>query len=182
MTRPRKQLKPLVTVAALFALALMQNDRAVSASADPWKALAFLEGTWDAQVQAGSAGAQSNGKYTFKPELKHHVLVRSSETDAACKGPASFDCRHSDVLYVYQEAENPALKAIYFDNEGHVIHYDVSTPDPTTAIFISKASPSKPQFRLIYELKNAVMSGRFQMGLGGQAEWKSYLEWSGAKR
>jgi hypothetical protein len=182
MTRLRIKLKTLVTVAALLALALMQNDRALSASTDPWKALAFLEGTWDAHVQAGSAGAQGNGRYTFKPELKHHVLVRSSEADAACKGPASFDCEHSDVLYVYQEAENQSLKAIYFDNEGHVIHYDVSTPDPTTAILISEASTSKPQFRLIYELKNAVMSGRFQMRMPGQAEWKSYLEWSGAKR
>jgi hypothetical protein len=175
-------MKTSVTVAALLALALMQSDRARSASASPWKALAFLEGTWDAHEQAGAAGAQSDGKYTFKPELKHHVLVRSSEAYAACKGPASFDCKHSDVLYVYQEAENQPLKAIYFDNEGHVIHYDVSTPNPTTAIFISEASTSAPQFRLIYELKNAVMSGRFQIRMPGQAEWKSYLEWSGAKR
>ena len=175
-------MKTLVTVAALLALALVQNDPALSASANPWKALAFLEGTWDAHAQGGAAGAESDGKYTFKPELKHHVLVRSSEAYAACKGPASFDCKHSDVLYVYQEAENQPLKAIYFDNEGHVIHYDVSTPNPTTAIFISEASTSAPQFRLIYELNNAVMSGKFQIRMPGQAEWKSYLEWSGAKR
>jgi len=66
-----KNLKTFVSVAALFALTLMQNIRALSGPADPWKALAFLEGTWDAHTQAGSAGAQSNGKYTFKPDLKH---------------------------------------------------------------------------------------------------------------
>lgn len=171
-----------VAVAALFSLALVQDERALSAPADPWKALAFLEGTWDAHAQAGSSGAQSIGKYTFKPELKHHVLVRTSEAYAACKGPADFDCEHGDVLYVYQEAENQPLKAIYFDNEGHVIHYDVSTPNSSTAIFVSDASRSGPQFRLVYELKDAVMSGKFQMRMPGQAEWKSYLEWSGAKR
>ena len=181
MPRIRKQSNTLLAVAALVALALTQNDRALSASADPWKALAFLEGSWDAHTQAGSAGAQGNGMYTFKPELRNHVLVRSSESYAACKGPASFDCEHNDVLYVYQETKNQPLKAIYFDNEGHVIHYDVSTPDAKTAVFLSAAS-SGPQFRLVYELKNAVMSGKFQVRMPGQAEWKSYLEWSGAKR
>jgi hypothetical protein len=171
-----------VAVAALFALALALNGRSVSASTDPWKALGFLEGTWDAHAQAGSAGAQSSGMYTFKFELKRHVLARNSEAYAACQGPATFDCKHSDLLYVYQEAENQTLKAIYFDNEGHVIHYAVSTPDSSTAIFISDASPSGPQFRLVYELKDSVMWGKFQMRMPGQAEWKSYLEWSGAKK
>jgi len=87
-----------------------------------------------------------------------------------------------DVMYVHQDAQNQPLKAIYFDNEGHVIHYDVSTPDSTTAKFISGASPSGPQFQLIYHLKDAVMSGKFQMRMPGQAEWKSYLEWTGAKK
>jgi hypothetical protein len=178
----RKQSNGLLAVAAFLALAVPQSDPAFSATADPWQALAFLEGTWDARAQGGSAGAQSNGQYTFKPELKHHVLVRSSEAYAACKGPTSFDCEHSDLLYVYQEAENQPLKAIYFDNEGHVIRYDVSTPDSTSAVFLSEASPTAPQFRLVYVLKDAVMSGKFQMRMPGQAEWKSYLEWSGAKR
>ena len=173
-------MKSLVAVAAFCALALTQNDRALSAPADPWRALAFLEGTWDARAQAGSARAQGTGTYAFKPELKHHVLVRRSNS-TACKGPADFDCQHSDVLYVYQEAQDQPLKAIYFDNEGHVIHYAVSTPDSSTAIFISDVAPSGPQFRLVYELKDSVMRGKFQMRMPGQADWKSYLEWSGAK-
>jgi len=177
----RGNLKTFVAIAALAALALTQNERAVSASADSWKALAFLEGTWDAHTQAGSAAAQGDGTYTFKPELKNHVLIRQSNA-TACKGPANYDCEHSDVLYVYQEAETQPLKAIYFDNEGHVIHYTVSTPDSSTAIFISDPSSSGPQFRLVYELKSAVMSGKFQMRMPGQAAWKSYLEWSGGKK
>jgi len=118
----------LVTAAAIVAFNLAQSDPALSATAeDPWKALNFLEGTWNARTQSGSAGAQVSGTYTFKAELKHHVLARHSEL-AACKGPKSYDCKHSDLLYLYQEAEGQPLRAIYLDNEGHVIHYAVSTP------------------------------------------------------
>ena len=175
-------MKSFIAAAFLLGLTLAQCNQALSAPTDPWKALGFLEGTWDAHTQGGAAGAQTSGTYTFKPELKHHVLVRSSSASAACRGPKSFDCEHGDVLYVYQEAEGHPLRAIYFDNEGHVIHYDVSTPDSTTAMFISAPSQTGPQFRLVYELKDAVMSGKFQMRMPGQAEWKSYLEWNGAKK
>jgi hypothetical protein len=175
-------MKSLVVAAFLAGLTLAPYDRAFPAPTDRWEALHFLEGTWDARTLGGSANAQSSGAYTFKFELKHHVLVRRSEDSAACKGPANFDCEHSDVLYVYQDAENQPLKAIYFDNEGHVIHYDVSTPDLTTAIFISAASPSAPQFQLVYQLRDKMMSGKFQMRMPGKTEWKSYLEWNGAKK
>jgi hypothetical protein len=64
-----------------------------------------------------------------------------------------------------------------------VIHYDVSTPDSTTAIFLSDRSQPGPQYRLIYELKGATMSGKFQMHMPGQqSDWKSYLEWTGERR
>jgi hypothetical protein len=174
-------MKGLAVAAALFALNLVQSDLALSAPTDPWKALGFLEGTWEARTQGGSAEAQVSGTYTFKPELKHHVLARHSDP-AACKGPDAFDCKHSDLLYIYQEAKGQPLKAIYLDNEGHVIHYAVSTPESTTAIFISEESSSGPQFQLVYQLKDAVMSGKFQMRMPGQTEWKSYLEWSGSKK
>jgi hypothetical protein len=71
-------MKGLVTAAALLALNLVQSDPTLSATAeDPWKALSFLEGTWDARAQSGSAGAQVSGTYTFKAELKRHVLARN---------------------------------------------------------------------------------------------------------
>jgi hypothetical protein len=175
------KLKSFVALTVLLALILTQHDRALSAPTDPWSALGFLEGTWAAHTQGGSAGAQSSGTYTFEPELKQHVLARHS-TAAACKGPEVYDCEHSDILYVYQNAAGQPLRAIYFDNEGHVIHYAVSTPNSTTAIFISEPSSSGPQFRLVYELIGALMSGKFQMRMPGQVEWKSYLEWSGAKK
>jgi hypothetical protein len=148
-------------------------------AADPWKTLKFLEGTWDAKTEGGTAGANGTGPYRFQFELGGHVLARHSQTDQ-CTGPADFNCQHGDLLYVYPEGA--ALKAIYFDNEGHVIHYDISTPSAATAVFLSEASRPGPQFRLIYERKGMVMSGKFQMRMPGDATWKSYLEWSGTKK
>jgi hypothetical protein len=144
---------------------------------DPWKALSFLEGTWVATAQ-GSGDVSSSGRYTFRRELDGTILARHSTSDPGCKGPAEFDCKHGDLLYLY--AEGGGIKAIYFDNEGHVIHYDVSTPEATTAVFLSEARPG-PRFRLTYVLKGGVMSGRFEMQMPGQTEWKLYLEWSGGK-
>jgi hypothetical protein len=152
-----------------------------SVTSDPWKALSFLQGTWEAKA-TGDGGVSASGSYTFRTELGDHILARHSSRDAGCKGPSTFDCDHGDLLYVYQDAPGQAFKAIYFDNEGHVIHYLVSTPAPATALFLSDGSQPGPQFRLVYELKGAVMWGKFQMQMPGQTEWKSYLEWSGAKQ
>jgi hypothetical protein len=176
-------MKILVVAAFLSASFLFaQTSSEPAAGADPWKALSFLEGTWEAKTQGGSADAKSAGSYTFEPELDHHILARHSKVDGGCDGPATFDCQHGDLLYVYQDAKGEPLKAIYFDSEGHVIHYDISAPNPATAIFASEASRPGPQFRLVYELRGAVMSGKFQLRMPGQTEWKSYLEWSGAKK
>jgi uncharacterized glyoxalase superfamily protein PhnB len=75
-----------------------------------------------------------------------------------------------------------AQEAIDFYNEGHVIHYEVSTPTPTTATFLSNPSQPGPQFRLSYELKGSTMYGKLQMRMPAQTEFKSYLEWSGERK
>ena len=146
-----------------------------SAQTDAWKPLRFLMGTWDAKTLGGSAGAASSGSYSFQLELRDHILARHS-SGAGCKGPASFDCEHGDLLYVYRDAASQPYKAIYFDNEGHVIHYDVSIPSPGSVVFLSG------DYRLSYELKGSSMYGKFQMRAPGQAEFASYLEWSGEKK
>lgn len=174
------------TGTALAAVALLITTGALRAQTqakpDPFAKLTFLQGTWDAK--AAGQGTAAVGTYTFRLELKEHVLARHSTSAEACKGPATFDCEHGDLLYVY--ADGPGLKAIYLDNEGHVIHYDVSAPEPGTAMFLSEAaqagSPMGPQFRLVYVLKDGVMSGKFQMRMPGGTEWRSYLEWSGGKK
>jgi hypothetical protein len=161
----------------LFALSL--GAQTSTQPADPWQSLTFLEGTWRAETGAGST-AKVAGTYTFAKELRGHVLARHS-TVAGCTGPESFDCQHGDLLYIFAERPGEGLKAIYFDNEGHVIHYALSTPDASTVIFLSEPGPG-PRFRLVYHRENSVMSGKFQMQMPGQEIWNSYLEWSGSKQ
>jgi hypothetical protein len=50
-------------------------------------------------------------------------------------------------MVIYREKDGP--RAIYFDNEGHVIRYGVvSTPDSVS--FVSDSLPTAPRYRLTY--------------------------------
>ena len=143
-------------------------------------ALKFLLGTWEAKTApGGSADASALGTYTFHSDLAGTIITRISSADS-CKGPASFDCQHHDSLTIYQDAGDPVAHALYADSEGHVLHYDISTPDANTAVFLTTAPG--PRFRLMYHLEGGVMSGKFQVSPPGATEFKSYLEWSGTKK
>ena len=167
---------------ALLALGVILGAQPRTAPvADPWQALRFLAGTWEARTQGGAAGAAGSGTYTFHFELRGHVLVRRAES-ANCSGPAGFDCEHNDLLYIYVEPPGQSPRAIYFDNEGHVIHYEIATPAPDAAVFTSTPTGAGPQFRLVYRLKGKVMEGKFQMRAPGAADFRSYLEWSGERK
>jgi hypothetical protein len=151
------------------------------APADPWAGLRFLLGSWEAKATGGMAQAQASAAYAFRLELRDHVLARHS-SGGACIGLEDFDCQHVDLLYVYPAGNGQTLEANYFDNEGHVIHYDVSTPKPGTVVFLSDASQPGLQFRLSYELVEGVMTGKFQIQMPGQTEFASYLAWSGKRQ
>jgi hypothetical protein len=173
-------MKSLFVLPAL-AIALSAHAQNASQSTNPFQSLSFLIGTWEAKT-AASNGITASGTYVFQLELKNHILARhTTSNSAACKGPADFDCEHGDLLYIYADSPGQTLRAIYFDNEGHVIHYIVTAPTATTAEFLSDPSAPGPQFRLLYELKGTIMSGKFQMRMPGQQDWRSYLEWTGPR-
>jgi hypothetical protein len=170
----------VITACGLSAQTLAKTEQ-IPAKTDPWAGLRFLLGSWEAKTTGGVAQAQASGVYAFQLELRDHVLARHS-TSGACKGPEDFNCQHGDLLYIYPVGNGEALKAIYFDNEGHVIPYEVSTPKPGTVIFLSDSAQPGPQFRLSYQLAEGVMTGKFQLKMPGQKEFTSYLEWSGTRQ
>jgi hypothetical protein len=176
--------KQITAIFFVLALGVMSCPAQTTAPApDPWQPLKFLTGTWEARTSnvsgGATAGAQVVGVYSFNFELNNHILARHSSS-AGCKAPTDFDCEHRDLLYLY--TEGPEIKATYFDNEGHVIHYNVTTPTAASAIFVSDPSTPGPQFRLVYERKDAILSGKFQMRMPGKSDFQSYLEWSGSKK
>jgi hypothetical protein len=176
-------MKFLLLVSSAFMLALPAAAQKIpQRAADPFQPISFLIGAWEART-INNPSVTAVGAYNFQAELNGHVVTRHSIADTAkCKGPADLNCEHSDMLYIYADAPGQPLHAIYFDNEGHVIHYTVTALTPTSAEFLSNPQQPGPQFRLIYELKGTVMSGKFQMRMPGQPDWKSYLEWSGSKK
>jgi hypothetical protein len=169
-------------LALLAALGLLaQTPVQTPAKADPWAGVRFLIGSWEAKTTGGVAQAQVSAGYSFRLELRDHVLARHSRS-GVCAAPEDFDCQHSDLLYIYPAANGRAFEAIYFDNEGHVIHYDVSTPKAGTAVFLSDASQPGPQYRLSYELADGALTGKFELKMPGHTDFLSYLEWSGKRR
>lgn len=100
-------------------LAFSQNDKP---SWDSWK---IVIGDW-AGTGTGDPG-QGSGGFSFKPDLQGSVLVRKSHSEyPASQGRPAIV--HDDLMVVY--AEQGRTRAIYFDNEGHVVNYTPSfSPD-----------------------------------------------------
>ena len=186
-------MKRFLTASLLAAATLSLSAQSPATPANPLDSLHFLLGTWSAKTTApdGSSAAAVSGTYTFRTDLNGHAIERTSSADS-CKAPTSFDCDHHDRLTIFTDpnglssVHRATLFAFYLDNEGHVIYYTVSTPDPHTAIFLSQSAPSTPKFRLIYHLEGdgpkAVMSGKFQYAAPGSDEYHSYLEWTGTRQ
>ena len=60
---------------------------------------------------------------------------------------------HDDLLIIYQQPGELPFRAIYFDNEGLIIHYTLTFPTKQPAVvFESEANETSPRARLIYEM------------------------------
>jgi hypothetical protein len=109
-----------------------------------WNAFKFLIGDW---VGEGTgAPGEGSGGFSFSYDLQNTVLVRKNFANyPATKDRPAFT--HDDLMIVYQEGGK--TKAIYFDNEQHVIDYSVSvSSDSNSIVFVSDAMASAPRFRL----------------------------------
>jgi len=178
---PASTQPPAQTSTQPAAPASTQPPALASTKSDPWAGIRFLLGSWEAKTTGGVAQAQVSAGYSFRLELRDHVMARHSRSKS-CSAPDDFNCLHSDLLYISHAATGQSLEAIYFDNEGHVLHYAVSIPKPGTAVFLSDAAQPGPQYRLSYTYLEGVMSGQFEMKLPGQTDFTSYLEWSGTRQ
>lgn len=139
-----------------------------------WAPLAFLFGDWDG-IGSGAPG-ESAGRFSLREDLGGNVLVRRNEADTP-RG------RHEDLMVVYHAAPGPD-RAIYFDNEGHVIHYTLEAASaPGQATFVSDAVAGMPRFRLTYRLNDdGTVNIAFAIAPPGAAEFKTYLEGAARRR
>ena len=143
---------------ALLAALLVFALPAPGADRTPLDGLAFLIGSWEAVP--GPDGAR--GASTFRFDVQGRVLVRTNRADYPAAGgrPAS---SHEDLMVVFVEGAPPA-KAIYFDNEGHVIRYTVAALTPKGVTFVSEAASGQPRYRLTYTmLADDRLAGEFAL-------------------
>jgi hypothetical protein len=117
-------------------------------SAD-FKQLEFLLGQWTAD----------GGAFSFEQQLNKKIIVRHNTAP-----------NHEDLLVIYTEGEP---RAIYFDNEGHVIRYNIAVPYENRVVFESDSNPS---YRLTYWLDHDSLNGKFEIA------GKAYLNWSSRRK
>ena len=141
--------------------------------------LTFLLGEWEAA--GGGQPGQGTGTAAFARSLQDRVIIRTSyaEYPASKTAPAS---RHDDLMVIYA-GEGERIRADYYDNEGHIIHYTVTAAVPGEASFVSDAISGAPRFRLSYKLgADGLLKGEFAIAPPGKPDtFARYLAWESRK-
>ncbi len=136
-------------IAAFLLPALISAQE--SKDLDAWASWQFLVGEWAGE--GGGEPGRGTGAFSFHFDLQGKVLVRRNRADyLATKDRPAYS--HEDLMVVYMEPGG-AARAIYFDNEGHVIHYTAAFSEEDRSLtFLSGALPAAPRFRLTYTKKD----------------------------
>jgi len=159
---------------AVVALALAAHDLlAQPAPSSPLDPLRFLVGEW----RAVDSPPGESGGFSFALSVQNRVMTRTNYAvyEATAARPAS---RHDDFMVIY--ADGGSLKADYFDNEGHVIHYDVQSRRDREVVFHCAPTAKDPGYRLSYVLMpEGLLKGQFEVSPPGDREaFKTYLTWT----
>ena len=161
------------TILGVFMLVLCHVLAASAEQTDAnvnWDSLKFLIGKWvgEGTAETGQAGA---GHCSFEPALQGRVLVRKNHSEyPATKEHSAI--LHDDLMIIYPDLAKQQLRAFYTDNEGHVIHYTVtSSSDGKGAVFLGDAEPGARRYRLTYALVQAEhMTITFEMAPPGKPD------------
>ena len=117
--------------------------------ADDWGPWVYLMGQWEGDM--GGQPGQGTGEFAFYFDLDGKTMVRRGRADfPATKERPAFS--HEDLMVICAEPSGAGKRrAVYFDNEGHVIEYAVEySAERRTFTFVSEAVASAPRFRLTY--------------------------------
>jgi len=144
---------------------------------DNWEPFRFLIGEWTGKG-SGSPG-EASGAFSFSFDLDEKVLVRKNRADyPATKDKPAYS--HTDLMVIYKEGAE--TRALYFDNEGHIIHYTVTVTkgQPTHVTFLGDISPTAPRFRFVYnKVNNDNMTFQFDFAPPGKPEaFTKYIDGS----
>ncbi len=151
----------------------MSNEEADPRTSNPtfgqqestWKGWSWLIGEWTGEG-SGEPG-QGSGSFSLLPDLDGKILIRKnhSEYPATAEKPKIV---HDDLMIIYLDQAGQPTKAIYFDNEGHLINYEAAFSENTIVLTSSKLQ-EQPVFRLTYiPIDGQTVNIRFEISPDGR--------------
>ena len=162
----------------LFATTVGAQTAADSSAGMPLQEVAFLFGEWAARGDTELGAAE--GVCSFTPEIGNRIVVRRSWVKYSSGRAAG--TRHEDLLIIYAEDMDSRLRAVFFDGEGHVIHYNVTVPSPNEAVFESEPSQPGPKYRLTHTVTDKTLETRFEVAPPGQSKYQTYVSGSATRK
>jgi hypothetical protein len=145
-----------------------------SSSWDKWE---WLLGEWLGEG-SGQPG-QGGGTFSFRLDLNEKILIRKSHSEYPSETNKPTNV-HDDLMIVYSAGSGNPAKAIYFDNEGHIINYTITYSDKSIVLQSDKIS-NVPVFRLTYvPVDNETINTKFEMSQDGE-NFMMYIEGTSKK-
>ncbi len=156
-----------------FAIALSGLITAgFSQQPDKWADWKWLIGSWAGE--GGGQPGQGSGTFSFNYDLDNNIIVRKSHSVYPASGNKP-EVVHNDLMIVYSDDQNKPSKAIYFDNEGHIINYSVYS-NSNSVVLTSEKLPGTPVFKLTYTLvKENLIDTRFEISQDG-SNFSTYIQ------
>ena len=144
--------------------------------------LSYLVGRWTDTSRRGEPGSSTAGGETWRLALDGQILVR----EAWCEFPAEGErpaFRHEDLLVVYLESDGE-VRAIFWDSQGHLIHYREvhADPDGQGVGFVSDPAAPGPRQWLQYRFEAPDrLSAVFSLHGSGAPGFTPYLSWASVR-
>jgi hypothetical protein len=137
-----------------------------------WDNWYWLIGTW--QGEGSGIPGEGSGTFTFAFDLEKNVIIRRSHSEYPGENIKT-RIIHDDLMIVHLNNSGNPSKAVYFDNEGHTINYNITFPDKSI-VLTSEIIPETPVFRLVYtSIDNETVNTRFEMSRDG-VNFMTYVE------
>ena len=141
-------------------------------------ALNYLVGDWTDESRTGAPGTATASGESWRVDLGGRILIRMGwcEFPASSSRPAF---RHEDLLIIYPEGEDE-IRGIFWDNEGHTIHYPNVTllPEGRGILLSSERALPGPRQQLRYDFEPPDrLRATFSLLVPGAPDFAPYLSW-----